>query len=189
MTTTSALVATGHGYETGSQGRCTAFDGFAIVRNPLGGFSEADRARRVFPGKSGPGVTYGSHALYLMTRDDKSDRAFYIGVHHGGGRQVWRVKACFNHLAETVAALADMDETSLYSLLWGMAEALADTRVSAIATESADWRQATVDRRVRVSRQPAKGRAFVWIEPKREPGETDEQHALRCAFAKPSGVR
>lgn len=185
----TALIATGHGYETGSQGRCTAFDGFTVEANPLGGFSDTDRARRSFAQPDGPGVTYGSHALYLLTREERGERALFVGVHHGGGRQVWRVPACFGYLSETVAALAGMPERALYSLLWGLVEALDATRRAAIDDTATQWRRATLDKRVRVSRQPSKGRAFVWIEPAREPGESDEVFEVRKAFARPSGVR
>lgn len=190
----SALVATGHGYEQSDRGRCTAFDGLEIIANPLGGFDNASRESRIFRpegGKPGSGVCYGSHALYLMRSagDDRRERGLYIGVHHGGGRQVWRVPACYHYFAETLEALAAMPERALYSLLHGIVSALDDTRRDAETATASTWRRATLDKRVRVSRQPAKGRAFVWIEPERAEGETDEQHALRVRFAKPSGVR
>ena len=70
-----------------------------------------------------------------------------------------------------------------------MVEALDDTRRAAEGATAHNWRRATLDKRVKVSRQPAKGRAFVWIEPERNADETNQQHALRCALAKPSGVR
>lgn len=191
----SAFVASGHGYEISERGRCEAFDGFEILANPLGGFDNASRASRSFPGKSGPGVTYDSHAVYLMRRKgdagDKwaSGRDYFVAVHHGGGRYIWRLPACHNYQAETLDALLAMPERALYSLLWGIIEALDDTKRAAEQDTAQAWRRATLGKRVKVSRQPAKGRAFVWIEPAREEGESDAQHALRCAFAKPSGVR
>lgn len=190
----SPLVATGHGYEQSERGRCTAFDGLEIIANPLGGFDNASRESRIFRpegGKPGSGVCYGSHALYLMRKADadKRDRGLYVGVHHGGGRQVWALPACYYYLNETADALAAMPERALYSLLHGIADTL-DNAKRATERDTADtWRRATVDKRVRVSRQPAKGRAFVWIEPERIEGESDAQHNLRCQLAKPSGVR
>lgn len=188
----TALHATGHGYESGSRGRCEAFDAFEIVANPLGGFSNADRESRSFPGRAGgPGVTYGSHALYLLREKDHKpgDRDYFVAVHNGSGRQIWRLPACYGYCDETVVALVAMPERALYSLLWGVVEALDDTRRAAEGATAHNWRRATLDKRVKVSRQPAKGRAFVWIEPERNADETNQQHALRCALAKPSGVR
>lgn len=192
--TATALVATGTGYAGSAPSaffpgtvRCTAFDGFEILANPLGGDTPAARESRVFKGKSGPGVTYASHEFYLMRKEDS--RAYYIGVHHGGGRQVWALSPCHNYLAETLDALLAMPERALYSLLRGIVSALDDTKRAAEIETAGDWRRATVEKRVKISRQPAKGRAFVWIEPAREEGETEEQHKLRCILAKPSGVR
>ena len=65
----NALIRTGHGYETGSRGRCEAFDGITILARPLGGFSNEDRESRVFPSKDGPGTTYGSHSIALGERE------------------------------------------------------------------------------------------------------------------------
>lgn len=104
----TAFVAIGHGYEAGSMGRCEAFDPYDILANPLGGFGNADRESRSFPSPSGgPGVTYSSHAVYLMRRKDArpGDKELYVAVHHGGGRQIWRLPCCYHYTAETVAAL------------------------------------------------------------------------------------
>lgn len=190
----SALVAKGHGYEQSDRGRCTAFDGLEIIANPLGGFDNASRESRIFRpegGKPGSGVCYGSHALYLMRSagDDRRERGLYVGVHHGGGRQVWRIPACYHYLAETLEALAAMPERALYSLLQGIVSALDDTQRAAERAEAATWRRAALDKRIRVSRQPAKGRALIWIEPERIEGESEAQHKLRCQLAKPSGGR
>lgn len=186
----TALVATGHGYEAGSRGRCDAFDAFEILANPLGGFGAADRESRTFKGKSGPGVTYGSHALYLMRRrDDRTDRALYVAVHHGGGRRIWQLPACYYYREETAAALVAMEPRALYSLLYGIVELAEEAAKQARDAAEHKWRKGAVDKRIRVSRQPSKRRAFAWVEPEREPGESEEQHRIRCAFAKPSGVR
>lgn len=185
----TALVTTGHGYQTGSHGRCTAFDGFTIIANPLGEFSDRDRERRIFLANDGPGVTYGSHALYLMTREEREPRAFYIGIHNGSGRQVWRIPACFEYLAETIEELTRLRERALYSLLYGIVKALNSTRRAAESDTAHEWRVAAVDKRVKVRRQTSKGRAQVWIEPKREPGETDVLFGLRCKLAAPSARR
>ncbi len=188
---TGALVATGHGYEKSERGRCEAFDPYEIIANPLGEWSEADRERRTFAGKSGPGVTYGSHALYLMRRKDAppGERDLFIAVHNGSGRQIWRIPACFNYAAETADALCSMPERALYSLLYGIVDALDTTKRAAEEATSAEWRRATLEKRVKVSRQPAKSRAFVWIEPAPIEGEDSRSYEIRKAFAKPSGVR
>lgn len=188
----SAFVASGHGYESGSYGRCDLFDDYEILANPLGGNDNASRASRSFPSPSGgPGVTYDSHAVYLMRRKDrrKGDRDYYLAVHHGGGRRVWRLPACYHYCDETIAALLAMPERALYSLLYGIIDALDETKRAAEQDTAQEWRRATLDKRVRTSKQPSKGRAFVWIEPERREGESEQDHKLRCAFAKPSGVR
>lgn len=188
----SAFVASGHGYEISERGRCEAFDPYEILANPLGGFDNASRAARSFPSPSGgPGVTYDSHAVYLMRRKDArpGERDYYLAVHHRYGRMIWRLPACYHYSDETIAALLAMPERALYSLLWGIIEALDDTKRAAEDATAQAWRRATLEKRVKVSKQPAKGRAFVWIEPKRREGDTDEQHRMRCAFAKPAGVR
>jgi len=193
MTTQTALFRTGHGYEQSADGPCNAFDGLEIIANPLGGFSAADRERRGFDRADGsPGVTYGSHALYLLRGggdDTPNRREYFVAVHNGAGRQVWRLPACFGYLAETVDALAAMPERALYSLLWGIVEALDNTRRAERDDVRRDWIRAAVQKRVKVSRQPSKGRAFAWIEPERREGETEEQHKVRCIFAKPAGVK
>ena len=187
----SALVATGHGYEKSDRGRCEAFDPYDIVANPLGEWSNADRESRSFAGKSGPGVTYGSHAVYLMRRKDArpGERDLFVAVHHGGGRRVWRLPTCYYYTEETLAALLAMPERALYSLLYGIIDALDNTKRAAERDTASEWRRATLDKRVKVSRQPSKGRAFVWIEPAPVAGETAEQHEIRKMLAKPSGVR
>ena len=189
---TTALHATGHGYESGEYGRCEAFDAFDIIANPLGGNDRESRESRVFRSPlGGNAVTYDSYAVYLLQRKDrrKDDRDYFIAVHHGGGRRIWKIPACKHFCDETVAALLAMPERALYSLLWGMIDALDETKRAAEENTARAWRIATLDKRVKVSRQPAKGRAFVWIEPERKPDESDAQHRLRCAFAKPHGVR
>lgn len=190
--TVSAFVARGHGYEISERGRCEAFDPYEILANPLGGDTPAARESRVFASKSGgPGTTYASHEYYLLRRKDAraGERSIYVAVHHGSGRQIWNLPACFNYAPETLDALLAMPERALYSLLHGIISALDDTKRAAEADTAKEWRRATLDKRVKVSRQPAKGRAFVWMEPERNPDETEAQHNLRCAIAKPSGVR
>lgn len=188
----SALIATGHGYETGSRGRCEAFDAYDILANPLGGDKPAERESRVFPGRlGGPGTTYASHEVYLLASKEKSlgRRYFAVAVHHGRGRFIWKLPTCSGYGEETIAALLAMPERALYSLLYGIIEALDQTKQAAEQDTARDWRKATLDKRVKVSKQPSKGRAFVWIEPERIEGESEEQHKIRCIFAKPSGVR
>ena len=193
MTTRTAFVGTGHGYEKSEQGPCTAFEPFEILANPLGGFDDASRESRVFDRKGSPGVTYGSHALYLMRRkrdeSDRDARNLYVAVHNGSGRTIWRLPACFNYLGETLEALQAMPERALYSLLWGITEALADTKRHAHEETRHEWARATIAKRVRTRRKPSVGKAWAWIEPARQEGESEESHKLRCIWAKPAGVK
>ena len=192
MTSSSAFVAHGHGYEISERGRCTVFDPYEILANPLGGDTSAARESRTFPGRSGgPGVTYASHEVYLLREREPycGTRRLFVAVHNGSGRYVWRLPTCSGYADETAAALLAMPERALYSLLYGITSALADTKRATERDTADDWRRATVDKRVKVSRQPSKGRAFVWIEPAPVEGETERQHAIRVALAKPAGVR
>lgn len=193
MSKPSAYVGKGHGYEKSEQGPCTLFDRFEILANPLGGFDAASRAARSFDRKDGsPGVTYGSHAVYLLRAKERGpleSRNYYVAVHNGSGRTLWRLPSCFNYLGETLEALQAMPERALYSLLFGITEALDDTKRAAHDETRREWARATLDKRVRTRRKPSVGKAWAWVEPEREEGESEDSHKVRCIFAKPAGVK
>lgn len=174
-----AFIAKGHGYEQGSQGRCTAFDGFDIIAAPLGGFSEADRASRSFsrPGAS-YGVTYGSHVLKLATRTGTTDGNLYILMHHGGGREVLQVPRFFDAGGMLAAVLA-MGEREQYALLYTLYQTANNARYEANSATREAWATAYVDGRIRKRRKG--GRVTVSIE-------TEFERDLRTGKASPSRV-
>lgn len=181
----SAFIGAGHGYEISERGRCTLFDGYEILANPLGGFDAAARESRVFNREGETGVTYASHAVYLLRGTEKRERGFYVAVHHGSGRRLWTLPACFGYNEQTIAALLAMPERALYSLLWGVVEALESTKRAAESETAQQWRRAALDKRIKTRKYPARGVAKVWIEPERLPDETDAQWNLRKQFAAP----
>lgn len=163
-------------------------EGLELIANPLGGNSAADRQSRVFERKSGPGVTYDAFVIRLCWRVGLGRRSLVIFVQHGGGHELAHLYTGPDAEAVATAFLA-MPERTLYAALFSIWHSMRDTKEAAEQGTASDWRRATLDKRVRVSRQPAKGRAFAWIEPERAEGESEAQHALRVAFAKPAGVR
>jgi hypothetical protein len=143
------LIARGHGYETGSQGRCTAFDDFDVIAAPLGEFDNAARESRVFLRASGNGTCYGSHVIKLARRKGgRPNGDLYILVHHGGGREVWQIPDFYDGGA-MVAALIAMPEREQYALLYTIAK-MAKNSHSQGADESAKrYKQAFVDGRLK----------------------------------------
>jgi hypothetical protein len=182
---TPIFIAKGHGYESGSQGRCELFDGFTMLAEPLGDWSDADRARRVFGN-----VTYGSHIFKLAVRTEeaaKRSRSLYLLVHHGGGREVLRIVQYSGALVDVMlAAWLAMPEAALYATLHTLYRTAYEARDVAKESEGSRWRQAAVEKRIRQRSYPKRGIAKVWIEPKREDGESDQNFELRKMLAAPS---
>ncbi len=187
--TTTIFLATGHGYETGSQGRCNAFDDYTVIAAPcprreerMGGAFRCD---------------YGSHSIKLARRtSDMTDRrtgapitasdGLYILMQHGGGREVLRIPAFYDNGGEMLAAWLAMPERALYATLYTIYEAASNARDVARDAERSTWTQAHVDKRIRQRTYRSRGTAKVWIEPKRQPDDTDEMFEARKAWAAPS---
>lgn len=151
----NVLISTGHGYETGSRGRCEAFDGFEIIAAPLhqegegwqAAFGDKARASRSFPRKDGrPGVTYDSHAIKLARQ--KHDGALYILMHHGGGREVWRVPEFYDG-GDLAAHIIGLPERLQYALLYSIWSMASDARLQGSIESDVKWRLAIVDKRIR----------------------------------------
>jgi hypothetical protein len=174
----------GHGYDNPTlPGRtpCTAFVGFHPIAAPLGGFSDADRERRVFPSASQRmGVTYGSHAVKLGRADNaqrgdtehRTHGTLAVMMEHGGGRQLTTLRICQKR-AEIEAGLIAMGEAPLYFLLYAISEAADEARREAIRETDSKWRQALADGRVKKRRAKAGRAAFFdiledWELPKRK---------------------
>lgn len=178
------FIAKGDGYAsgslTGTDGRCTVFDGFEVIAEPL-----PTRESRVLgrkDGEPGTGTDYGSHSIKLAVRSFDGDRRYkgtrqlYILMENGSGREVLAVKTIYDR-GETERALLAMPEAALYGalyIMWDMASDAARQRASETRTE---WAQAYVDGRIRKQRKG--GRITVHVE---TPFERD----LRIRKAAPS---
>lgn len=92
-----AFIAKGHGYESGTYGRCTAFDGYQIIAHPLPGDDDKGRESRVFgrQDNGNGGTTYGAYQIRLARRGD-SGRDLYLLVSHGAGREVWLLPSFYD---------------------------------------------------------------------------------------------
>jgi hypothetical protein len=187
------LHSKGHGYENPSVGSgytpCEAFKGLTTIANPLGMFDQAARDSRSFVGKSGPGVTYSSHALQIGVRVpqewEKADKApshLFLMMSHGGGRVVYSMRngVYYHPIAEALTAL---DERTQYSLAYSIWDAMDDTRRQAIDETNAKWRQALAEGRV-VKRRAKGGRAAHYeIESEYETAERERKAHNKRALA------
>lgn len=147
----NALIKTGHGYEQGSMGRCTAFDGYTVLAAPLDGYDAAARDSRVFNrNENGTGGTcYGAYTIKLAK--EERGRDLYLLVQHGGGRVVWRVPAFFDGGAMLTALLA-MPEREQFGLLMTLYKIARNAREQAIIETRREWAQAYVDKRIKKHR-------------------------------------
>jgi hypothetical protein len=162
----NVLIRTGHGYEESTRGRCEAFDDFEIVAAPLGEFDNAARESRHWPKSDGlPGVTYDSYALKLGRM--RSDRALYILIHHGAGREVWRVPEFYDG-GDLQAHILAMPERLQYALLLTMWNLAREARDQGARETSAKWAQAYADKRIRRRRATKTRGARIEIVPQRE---------------------
>lgn len=173
------FVRTGHGYETGSRGRCTAFDGFDVIANPMGGTDGASREARcggVFK------CDYQSHSIRLAVMSGTNPEArhadLYILMQHGGGREVLRIPTFYDHGAFREALLA-MPEPVQYATLYTIYEVASQGAAQRAGETRREWAEAFLDGRIR--RKRSKGRITVSVE---TPFERD----LRTGKAAPSAV-
>ncbi len=155
------FIGKGHGYETGSRGRCVAFDDFTIIAAPLhqdgegwkAAFGDEARASRVFgrqPNGNG-GTDYGSHAIALARREGESKGALYLLMHHGGGREVLRIPPFYDGGALD-AMILGMEERLQYALLYTLYKTACFARDAAVAETTEEWRSAVEEKRTRKRR-------------------------------------
>ena len=151
------FIGKGHGYESGSQGRCTAFDGFEIIANPLGGDNAADRESRVFNRKENGngGTTYASHTVRLAKRG--FDRGLFLLIQHGGGREVLALPSFYDggDLQEHILALPERLQFALLMTLYKTASA---AKRQGESETRQTWAQAFADGRIK-KRRATKTRA------------------------------
>lgn len=153
----NVFIRNGHGYESGSMGRCDAFDGFEILAAPLPGYDSAGRESRVFnrqPNGNG-GTCYGAYTVKLARQSGGLHDLFLL-VQHGGGREVWRVPRFYDGGAMESALLA-MPEREQYALLLTMYEIASYARSQAQTETRQTWAQAFADGRIK-KRRAARGR-------------------------------
>ncbi|TIX28858.1 hypothetical protein [Mesorhizobium sp.] len=168
-----AFIRFGHGYETGSRGRCEAFDGFDIIAAPLhqegdgwqAAFGNKARESRSFPRKDGrPGVTYSSHAIKLakFTGESGWSAGLYILMHHGGGREVLAVPSFYDG-GDLEAAILAMPERLQYALLYTIWNTASNARHQAQAETARIWETAFKEKRIRQRRATSQRAARVEI--------------------------
>lgn len=165
----------------GGEAERTAFDGFEILANPLGGTSTADRARRSFPGRDGgPGVTYASHSISLAKREGARphDRDLFILMENGGGRSVLRFPMIGDGGAAREALLSQ-PEPVLYALLYAIWQTADNARGDSASETAHKWAMAYNDGRIRKRRRSGQVSLYV---------ETEFEKELRTGKAKPSRV-
>ncbi len=147
----NALIAKGHGYEVSDRGRCTAFDGFEIIANPLGGYDNAARESRVFHRKENGngGTCYGAYSIKLAKREFGQE--LYILMQHGGGREVWRVPQFYDG-GDLAAHILAMPERLQYSLLFTLYKMAYNAHNQGASETQQTWAQAIADGRIRKRR-------------------------------------
>jgi len=156
--TEATFVRSGHGYEAGSYGRCTAFDGFEVLAAPMGGTGHADRERRIFgqiDGRPGTGTDYGAYTIKLAKDADafahKSAFPLYLLIQHGAGREVWRLPAFYDR-GDLREHLLSMPEPILYALLHTIWHTAASARRQAQDETRREWQAAYIEGRIRKRR-------------------------------------
>ena len=148
----NVLIATGHGYENHStQGRCTAFDGYQILTNPLGGYDKEARESRVFNRKENGngGTTYDAFSIKLAKRE--FGRELYILMQHGAGREVWRITQFFDG-GDLAAYILAMPERLQFSLLFTIWKTASEARTQGQGETRAKWAQAFADGKIKKQR-------------------------------------
>lgn len=156
------FVASGTGYQD-----CTAFDGYEVIANPLGEWSEADRESRVFgrDGRGYGGVTYASHCIKLAKREYCRD--LYILMEHGAGREVWRIPAFYDGGALQEHILT-MPPRLQYALIYSMHKMASTAKRQAEEETRAIWAQAYADGRLKKHRANRHRGAWVEVLPVKE---------------------
>ncbi len=166
---TEVLIAQGHGYDnpsTPGRERCTAFDGYTVLREPLP--TRASRILGRVDGKEGTGCDYGSHSIKLAVRTDdleygRKHPQLFILMHHGGGREVVRMKTMYDG-GITAAALLALPDVALYGVLYMMWDMATTAARSASSATKAQWQTAFVKKQIRRRAYPSKGYVKVWID-------------------------
>lgn len=170
-----ALIKTGHGYETGSRGRCDAFDGYEVIAAPLhqegdgwkAAFGDKARESRIFRRKDGNGTDYSSHAIKLARDPGKVGRQLYLLVQHGGGREVWEVPQFYDG-GDLEAHILAMPERLQYALLYTLYSLASNARTEAAKETGQKWAHAYAEGRIRKRRATSRRAASVEIIPQWE---------------------
>ena len=112
------------------------------------------------PGRCG-GLDCHSHHFRLVKH------GFYhcVGVRHGGGDQ-WFTLCVTGDLM--VPSLAILDSNARYWLLHTLYSTWRDAKQDGAQSETAKWREAAANKRIKVRKVRGENRVKVWIEPARE---------------------
>jgi hypothetical protein len=163
----AVFIRSGHGYESGSYGRCDAFDGYTILADPLPGYDARGRDSRVFRRQSNGygGVCYGAYTVKLAVKDGDYLKDLYLLVQHGAGREVWRMPN-FSDGGALQAALVALPERELFALLLTIYKTASYARRQAEQETAQRWGEAFAEGRLK-KRRAARGRpARIEIEPR-----------------------
>jgi hypothetical protein len=172
--TQAVFIKSGHGYDVSDRGRCTAFDGFTILAEPLPGYDKAGRESRVFNRNAdgSGGITYAPYTIKLARDDfavDELDRNdfgvdLYLLVQHGAGREVWRLPAFYDG-GELQAHILAMPERLQFALLFSIYRIASDSRRQFRLETEREWRQAFMDGRIKKHRATKHRSSYLEILP------------------------
>jgi hypothetical protein len=162
--TQAVFIKSGHGYEVSDRGRCTAFDGFTILAEPLPGYDKAGRESRVFNRNAdgSGGVTYSPYTIKLARDDFGVD--LYLLVEHGAGREVWRLPAFYDG-GELRGYILAMPERLQFALLFSIYRIASDSRRQFRLETEREWRQAFIDGRIKKHRATKHRSGYLEIVP------------------------
>ena len=153
------FIRSGHGYENcPDRGRCTAFDGYEIIGNPLGGYDAQARESRVFNrqpnGNGGNGGTcYGAYSIQIGRDKGAGNRgSLYILMSHGAGREVWRIPDFYDG-GDLKAHILAMPERLQYALLMTLFKMGGDAMAQGADTTRRELYQAFADGRLKKRKQ------------------------------------
>lgn len=184
------FIRSGHGYENHSQyGRCTAFDGYEIIGNPLGGYDAQARESRVFnrqPNGNG-GTCYGAYSIQIGRDKGAGERgSLYILMSHGAGREVWRIPDFYDG-GDLKAHILAMPERLQYALLMTLYKMGSESRRQAEQETRRELYEAFVDGRIKKRKQRGSNTYRVSVEDKapapRPDVEVTHSEAFKAAVA------
>ena len=120
-----------------------------------------------------PGRCGGSDSHSYHFRVTQEGGRVYLLVRHGGDDE----RMEFGWKSTVLPPLAVLNSTGRYWLLCAAFHGMKDAVHNAVSKETAEWRKAAADKRIRTRKFPARGVVKVWIEPKQNLVEATRQAA------------